>query len=95
MNLIVLHKIEHGPYNEDTGTTEEIGTQCAVNVAAIRCFYARHNNKPGTRITFTDGGGFAVTESLVAVADRIGDRGLVATLEAAPIQALMSVALDS
>jgi hypothetical protein len=32
-------------------------------VAAIRCFYPRKENRPGTRITFTDGGGFAVSES--------------------------------
>jgi len=33
-----------------------------INVFAIRCFYPRKNNLPGTRITFTDGGGFAVAE---------------------------------
>jgi hypothetical protein len=35
----------------------------AVNVESIRCFYPRRENKPGTRITFNDGGGFAVTQS--------------------------------
>lgn len=34
-----------------------------VNADAIRCFYPRKNNKPGTRITFIDGGGFPVAES--------------------------------
>lgn len=34
-----------------------------IQVDAIRCLYARKNARPGTRITFTDGGGFAVTES--------------------------------
>ena len=35
----------------------------AVNVDAIRCFYPRHAERgPGTRLTFKDGGGFAVTE---------------------------------
>lgn len=34
-----------------------------INVDAIRCFYPRHADRgPGTRITFTDGGGFAVSE---------------------------------
>ena len=33
-----------------------------VNVDAIRCFYPRNDGRPGTRITFKDGGGFAVTE---------------------------------
>jgi hypothetical protein len=34
---------------------------CAINTDAIRCFYPRKDNRPGTRITFKDGGGFAVT----------------------------------
>lgn len=42
-------------------------TPCTVNVAAIRCFYPRKNDRPGTRITFTDGGGFAVKESYTDV----------------------------
>ena len=36
---------------------------CIINVEAIRCFYARKDNMVGTRITFTDGGGFAVANS--------------------------------
>lgn len=38
-----------------------------VNADAIRCFYPRRDEKPGTRLTFIDGGGFAVTESFEAV----------------------------
>jgi len=34
-----------------------------VNPDRIRCFYRRRNDQPGTRITFADGGGFAVAES--------------------------------
>lgn len=35
-----------------------------LQVEAIRCFYKRRENRgPGTRITFTDGNGFAVSES--------------------------------
>jgi hypothetical protein len=33
-----------------------------INVYCIRAFYARRGGKPGTRITFNDGGGFAVAE---------------------------------
>jgi hypothetical protein len=34
-----------------------------INVEAIRCFYSRTQDRPGTRITFIDGGGFAVVEA--------------------------------
>lgn len=43
----------------------------AINVDAIRTFYARHNNRPGTRITFTDGGGFAVSDTPQEIASQI------------------------
>jgi len=38
-----------------------------VAVEAIRCFYPRRDNAPGTRITFVDGGGFAVIEDYESV----------------------------
>lgn len=38
-------------------------TPVSVNVFAIRCFYPRKDGRPGTRLTFTDGGGFAVVEA--------------------------------
>lgn len=37
-------------------------TPVVINVDAVRCFYTRKCGNPGTRLTFTDGGGFAVTE---------------------------------
>lgn len=61
--FITLSKIERGGFNEDTGLEAETHKPCVVNVATIRCFYARREDKPGTRITFTDGGGFAVAET--------------------------------
>jgi len=42
-------------------------TPANVNADAIRCFYPRRNERPGTRITFVDGGGFAVTEAYADV----------------------------
>jgi hypothetical protein len=33
----------------------------------VRCFYPRKGGNPGTRITFTDGGGFAVSQPYEAV----------------------------
>lgn len=53
----------------------ELQTPVMINVEAIRCFYPRRNEAPGTRITFTDGGGFAVAESFEHVAGLIaGDQ---------------------
>jgi hypothetical protein len=59
-----------GVFNEDTGRTEypETGKPVVINAETIRCFYARRDGKPGTRITFSDGGGFAVTEAPDVVA---------------------------
>lgn len=68
MRLIQLTKIERPRYDEDTGTDVEGSTPCQINADAVRCFYPRHDDKPGTRITFTDGGGFAVRETPEAVA---------------------------
>lgn len=39
-----------------------------INTDAVRCFYPRKDERPGTRITFTDGGGFAVVEAYHDVA---------------------------
>jgi len=44
----------------------------SLNTEAVRCFYARKDDKPGTRITFTDGGGFAVVEDYLRVKALIG-----------------------
>lgn len=65
MTMIALHKITgRDPYtdNEEGEGPQERTAPVTVNVAAIRCFYPRKENRPGTRITFTDGGGFAVSE---------------------------------
>lgn len=82
MPMIKLNKItaDHGAdfhtdNEEGEGAQGLVTTPVSVNVAAIRCFYARKNDRPGTRITFTDGGGFAVAELYAEVADKVG--GLV------------------
>lgn len=56
------------------GATEPLAdTQpCVVETTAIRCYYPRHEGRPGTRITFTDGGGFAVTEAFEVIARACG-----------------------
>ena len=50
----------------------DVTVPVTINTAAIRCFYRRRNERPGTRLTFTDGGGFAVTEPYEDVANLIG-----------------------
>ncbi len=42
-----------------------------IQTSTIRCFYDRKWGKAGTRLTFTDKGGFAVTESRAQVARAI------------------------
>jgi hypothetical protein len=62
MKFVVVNQVERGIYNEDNGTYAEASKPTVINAACIRAFYARKDGKPGTRITFNDGGGFAVTE---------------------------------
>lgn len=68
MKLISLNKITAATrYNDTDDVTEGSAVAAAapvvINAAAIRCFYPRNHGAPGTRITFTDGGGFAVRET--------------------------------
>ena len=90
--FIVVNQVEAGPaqYNEDTGREEvtETSKPTLVNSDAIRCLYGRRDHKPGTRITFMDGGGFAVTETPDAIAAMIagGDVGQRLALALAPPQ---------
>jgi hypothetical protein len=70
MSLIQLNKVEGVTMNEDEVATET-SKPVFVNPNSIRCFYSRRGGQVGTRITFTDGGGFAVTETPEAVAAQI------------------------
>lgn len=49
-----------------------------ISVESIRCFYPRKNSRPGTRLTFTDGGGFVVVEDYATVKARIEEAETVA-----------------
>lgn len=51
--------------------SEPLVSPVTIAVDSIRCFYPRKDNKPGTRITFKDGGGFAVTETYQQVKDAL------------------------
>lgn len=64
--FLTLTKLLTRAYREDEGDALPTAP-CSINVEAIRCFYPRKDNAPGTRLTFTDGGGFVVTESYADV----------------------------
>lgn len=49
----------------------EVTVPVTVNAEFIRCFYKRKGDKPGTRITFGDGRGFAVKETYEEVLDKV------------------------
>jgi hypothetical protein len=75
MRFIRLHKIVsdrtadfYSNNEEGEGGAAVLSTPVSINVESIRCFYPRKENRPGTRITYTDGGGFAVTETYDEVA---------------------------
>ncbi len=90
--FIVLNMVEAGAasYNEDTGREEvaETSKPTLVNGDAIRCLYGRRDGKVGTRITFMDGGGFAVHETPDQVAGMVagGDVAQSLALALAPPQ---------
>jgi hypothetical protein len=59
--LIVLHKIANDRFDSEEGEPERT-QEANINVFSIRNFYPRKDGRPGTRITFNDGGGYAVAE---------------------------------
>jgi hypothetical protein len=84
MKFVSLNMVEPGAvrFDEDTGreVRDEVAKPVVINAATIRAFYARRDGKTGTRITFADGGGFAVRETpdVVAQAVATGDVNLLA-----------------
>ncbi len=64
MRTIELTKIEAPDrFNDNEEGEGQYSVPVMVNVDSIRCFYPRKQGRPGTRITFSDGGGFAVQEA--------------------------------
>jgi hypothetical protein len=81
MRTITLNMIDRTQYDEnETGAAIETTKPCVVQVEAIRCFYPRKGGRAGTRITFTDGGGFVVADSFAVIAVMLG-----ATVEPPPV----------
>ena len=70
-----LNKLLTRAYREDEGDAMPV-CPVAVNPEFIRCVTPRRDNKPGARLTFSDGGGYAVRESYDAVMNYI-ENGVV------------------
>jgi len=67
LNFVTLTMVCSAETYNDDGEAVETNRPVKVNPETVRCFYARRNDKPGTRITFANGRGFAVTEDVEAV----------------------------
>jgi hypothetical protein len=89
MKFVSLNMVEPGAvrFDEDTGTEvrDESSKPVVVNAAAIRAFYARRDGKPGTRITFSDGGGFAVAESPAQIVQLVAGGDIPTLAITAPV----------
>ena len=83
LNLTKVNRTSHNaaanPYADSDDPTEGSAAVPTVDTSpvvifadAIRCFYPRHADRgPGTRITFRDGGGFAVTETFEEIKEML------------------------
>jgi hypothetical protein len=76
MRLVTLTMIRAASMYDDEGNAIQTTTPVRVNPEHVRSFNPRRDDKPGTRITFATGRGFAVTEDFDAVS---------AALAAAPL----------
>ena len=98
MKFVTLNMVGPGAvrFDEDTGTEvrDELSKPVVVNAAAIRAFYARRDGKPGTRITFSDGGGFAVAELPEQLAQLVAS-GDIQTLALIPAVSTDAPAADA
>jgi hypothetical protein len=89
MRTITLSMIDRNAYAEDANDAPiETTVPVDINVEMIRCYYTRKAARPGTRITFSDGHGFAVSEPFEHVRALVTGAPLpvpaVAASEAAP-----------
>jgi len=98
MRLITLNKIDYNQYAEGQDLEpESLTTPVAIHAELIRCFYARKQNRQGSRITFADGGGFAVLETvdqIVALLVECGATGQI-MMAAAPRPAVAAPVLPA
>jgi len=75
MTYIILTKIDTRSYREDEGDAPKT-VPVVIAADSIRCFNPRRQGD-GTRITFKDGGGYAVTEIVPTILTLIGASHLI------------------
>ncbi len=90
--LIILTKIDTRAYREDEGDAPKL-VKVAIYADRIRCFNPRREGA-GTRITFADGGGFAVQEEGADILAMLGNTDLAAAYQRQPVAAPVVVAAE-
>lgn len=63
---------QYNDSDEDVVSAAIPTTFVVIATDSIRCYNARKNNAPGARITFKDGGGFAVLQTVELIKAAIG-----------------------
>ena len=81
--FIVLTKIDTRAYREDEGDAPKL-VKVAINADRIRCLNPRREGA-GTRLTFADGGGFAVQEEGADILVMLGNADLAAAYQRQPV----------
>jgi hypothetical protein len=77
MRTITLNMVDREAYDEnESGVAIESTVPAVVQVEAIRTYYRRKGGRVGTRLTFTDGGGFAVADTFEAVSAALAAAGV-------------------
>lgn len=71
MRMIELNMVLAEDREDEDGI--QTATSCPVSVAVdqIRCFYPRKENRPGTRLTFHNSAGMAVTDTYEEVKTKL------------------------
>ena len=81
--FIILTKIDLHAYREDEGDEPRL-VKVAINSDRIRCMNPRRKGA-GTRLTFADGGGFAVQEEGADILAMLNETALVAAYQRQPV----------
>lgn len=76
VQLTMARPANEATFNDD-GEAVNSTTPVMVNLAFLRSFNPRKHGEPGTRLTFDNGTGYAVTESFESVARLAGMAGAV------------------
>ena len=90
--FIVLTKIDTRAYREDEGDAPRL-VKVAINADRIRCLNPRREGA-GTRLTFADGGGFAVQEEGADILVMLGSTDLAAAYQRQPVAPITVAAAE-